>query len=301
MFSSFPILHRQILLYIIVKTSHAYCKPLCLFFPDIAKTLFSEIWYRFLQNTTSWYSWRLYIYCDGCQSLTSVLTGRGLANHSNVSTLRKNKFSKWLKSTVSGSLGPASSRWAPIAANEGKVKSQRDEMCHLLSILMNGKFEKHWKIKLYQQFIFFLVFASNGIIWRVGINDRMLRPLGASAHLYDWHFSTSCEYFALPWLDLLPFSLPFSSNYETQNFSPKVQRVVNIFCFPRPALIEMQSHAQLFPWLDREVLQLELMHLYTIHREKPNLLQATSCLAKVLLLPLSVSLPLETLPPQNVN
>lgn len=95
------------------------------------------------------------------------------------------------------------------------------------------------KIKL-----FLATWSSDGLALTTGCWNL----LGAPAHLYDWHFSTYCEYFALPWLDLLPLSLPFSSNYETQNLSPKVQRVVNIFCFPCPALIQMQSHAQLLPW-----------------------------------------------------
>lgn len=171
-------------------------------------------------------------------------------------------------------------------------------MCHLPSSLIIGKFEKHLKNKTSGLF-FSWSSPGNGIIRRVGINDRMLRPLGAPAHLYDWHFSTSCEYFALPWLDLLPFSLPFSSNYETQNFSPKVQRVVNIFCFPRPALIQMQSYAQLLPWLDREVLQPEHMHIFTIHREKPNLRVTPKLSGKGPLT--SMSFLLETLLPQNVN
>lgn len=42
-----------------------------------------------------------------------------------------------------------------------------------------------------------------------------------------------------------PVSLPFSSNYKTQNFSPKVQLVVNIFQFPRPARTQAQSS---LPW-----------------------------------------------------
>lgn len=51
---------------------------------------------------------------------------------------------------------------------------------------------------------------GNGIIRRAGINDRMPRPLGAPAHLYDWHFSTSCEYFALPGLICSPFHCPLA-------------------------------------------------------------------------------------------
>lgn len=80
----------------------------------------------------------------------------------------------------------------------------------------------------------FLVIARQRNHQRLGINGSVPRP-------YDWHFSTSREYFALPRLDLLAFSLPFSSNYETQNFSPKVQLVVNIFQSLSPARIQTQS------------------------------------------------------------
>lgn len=83
----------------------------------------------------------------------------------------------------------------------------------------------------------FLVIARQRDHRRLGINGSVPRP-------YNWHFSTSREYFALPRLDLPAFSLPFSSNYETQNFSPKVQLVVNIFQSLSPARIQFTSKAE---------------------------------------------------------